>query len=91
MCGMYRWEYIWVFCTSEGAGRATTRKTLDHPALPRSVASLEHDHDLEALILDPFLKLAELGLEAAEVLPVLLSLHPLWLDDLLGGMSHGVL
>src|SRR5262245_13092333 len=49
---------------------------LDDSALPRAVASLEDDDDLEALVLHPFLKPAELGLETAEVPPVLLALHP---------------
>ncbi len=36
-CGMYRWMYIWLFSRSDGAGRATTRKTR---GLTRSVIAL---------------------------------------------------
>ena len=47
----------------------------DRPALAGGVASLEDDDHAEALVLDPFLELAQLGLQLAQLLLVLLVLH----------------
>ena len=56
---------------------------LDHPALAGGVAALEHDDDPQSLVLDPFLQAAELDLQFAERLVIVLAVH-----RLLGG-AHG--
>src|SRR3982750_287883 len=69
------------FCRSVGAGSATTLYTR---GLTRSVIALivppfpafEHDDDSQALRLDPFLDIAELGLELPQLLLVGFALHP---------------
>src|SRR5262249_10564476 len=43
---------------------------LDAPALPRRVAALEDDHDLELLLHDPVLQLHQLALQAKQLLEV---------------------
>ncbi len=55
---------------------------LDRPALPRGVAPLEHDDDALARGLHPLLEVAELGLQALELLLVGLRLH-------LASLLHG--
>ena len=45
----------------------------DGPALARAVASFEYDDDAQPLGLHPFLKRAELGLQATKLLLVLLA------------------
>ena len=48
----------------------------DDPALAGTVATLEHDADLEPLEDDPVLEPDQLGLQARQFLLVLLALHP---------------
>ena len=47
----------------------------DGAALARGVAALEDDDDAQALVLDPLLELAQLGLELAQFLLVFLGFH----------------
>jgi hypothetical protein len=73
--------YIWVFSRSEGAGRATTRKTLgltfgdplDHPTLSGCIAALEHDDGPYPLLPHPELELDQLGMQLVELGLVLLG------------------
>ena len=48
---------------------------LDGAALAGGVASLEHDHGAQALVLHPILQVAELDLELAQLLLVVLALE----------------
>ena len=50
---------------------------LDHAALAGRVATLEHDHDLQALVADPLLELDELDLEPAQLREICLVLEGL--------------
>ena len=64
-------EKHWVFSRSEGAGRATVRKTRglvravspDRSALAGGIASFEHDNDPRPLARYPCLQTAKLDLE----------------------------
>jgi len=64
-----------------------TRDALDDAALAGRVAALEHDHDLEPTLPDPFLELDQLELELAE--GRLERLAPHGPSGRLGRPSHG--
>ena len=51
---------------------------LDRPALAGGVASLEHDDHAQALVLDPFLQRAEVDLQLAQRLVIVLAPHGLF-------------
>src|SRR5262245_29405166 len=73
----------------EDAGADALGDRLDGPALPRPVPALEDDDDLQALVLDPFLELAELGLELEELLSVLLPAQlRFFCRSTPGGLGH---
>ena len=76
--------YICVFSRSEGAGSATTRNTRGLtrsvsarivPPLPAVSRPSKTMIDAVALVLDPLLQLAQLGLQLAQLLLVLLVLQ----------------
>ena len=74
----------WDFSRSEGAGRATTRNTrgltfsviaLMVPPLPAASRPSNRMMTLQPLLLHPFLQMAELDLELAQLLLIVLALH----------------
>ena len=76
--------YICDFSRSDGAGSADDPEharadalgdRLDRAALAGAVASLEHDDDAQALVLDPVLQVAQLDLQLAQLLLVFLALQ----------------
>src|SRR5262249_56939608 len=61
---------------AEHARADALRDRADRAALAGAIAALEHDDRAQPLVFDPFLELAELGLQAAQLPFVFLALHP---------------